>query len=189
MATIQARSSPHGRTHYRVQIRLQGVQRSATFATLAEARHWASVTEGALRAQRQGSTATAAQHTLTELLERYRHEVLPTKSPRTARHQAIHLAWWTQQLGHLRLDQLTPTRLAACRDRLAATRAPGTVNQYLASLSHACSIAVTDWAWLDASPLRRVCRLREPRGRMTSAVACYRPAGTAITAYSIRSSS
>ena len=166
MATIQARPGQHGRSHYRVQIRLQGVYRSTTFPTLADARQWAYVTEGALRAQRQGSTLAAARHTLAELLERYGREILPTKSPRTAVNHATHLAWWTQQLGHLRLDQLTPARLAACRDRLAAARAPGTVNQYLASLSHACSIAVTDWAWLEVSPLRRVRRLREPRGRV-----------------------
>ncbi len=166
MATIQARRGRLGRPHYRVQIRLQGVYRSATFSTLADARQWAYVTEGALRAQRHFPTSEAAHHTLGELLERYGREVLPTKSPRTAVNQAAQLAWWTQQLGHLHLDQLTPARLAACRDRLAADRAPGTVNQYLASLSHACSVAVTEWAWLEASPVRRVRRLREPRGRV-----------------------
>jgi len=166
MATIQARRGRLGRPHYRVQIRLQGVYRSATFPTLADARQWAYVTEGALRAQRHFPTPEAAHHTLGELLERYGREVLPTKSPRTAVHQAAQLAWWTQQLGHLHLDQLTPARLAACRDRLAADRAPGTVNQYLASLSHACRVAVTEWAWLEASPVRRVRRLREPRGRV-----------------------
>jgi integrase len=166
MATIQARRDQHGRAHYRVQIRLQGVYRSATFPTLADARQWAYVTEGALRAQRHFPTLEATHHTLKELLERYGREVLPTKSPRTAVNQAAQLAWWTQQLGHLRLDQLTPARLAACRDQLAVSRAPGTVNQYLASLSHACSVAVTEWAWLEASPVRRVRRLREPRGRV-----------------------
>jgi len=166
MATIQARRGRLGRPHYRVQIRLQGVYRSATFPTLADARQWAYVTEGALRAQQHFPTLEAAHHTLGELLERYGREVLPTKSPRTAVNQAAQLAWWTQQLGHLHLDQLTPARLAACRDRLAADRAPGTVNQYLASLSHACSVAVTEWAWLEASPVRRVRRLREPRGRV-----------------------
>jgi hypothetical protein len=81
MATIQARRDQHGRAHYRVQIRLQGVYRSATFPTLAEARQWAYVTEGALRAQQHFPTLDAAHHTLGELIERYGREVLPTKSP------------------------------------------------------------------------------------------------------------
>ena len=166
MATIQARRDQHGRAHYRVQIRLQGVYRSATFPTLAEARQWASVTEGALRAQRHLPTLDAAHHTLGELLDRYGREVLPTKSPRTAVNQAAQLAWWGAQLGTQRLTEVTPARLAACRDQLAVSRAPGTVNQYLASLSHAFSVAVTEWAWLEASPLRRVRHLREPRGRV-----------------------
>lgn len=166
MATIQARRAQHGRAHYRVQIRLQGVYRSATFPTLAEARQWAYVTEGALRAQRHFPTLEAAHHTLGGLIERYGREVLPTKSPRTAVNQAAQLAWWRTQLGTQRLSDVTPARLAACRDQLAVCRAPGTVNQYLASLSHAFSVAVTEWAWLEASPLRRVRHLREPRGRV-----------------------
>ena len=166
MATIQARPGQDGRAHYRVQIRLQGGYRSATFPTLADARQWAYVTEGALRAQRHFPTLAAAHHTLADLIDRYSREVLPTKSPRTAVNQATHLAWWRAQLGTQRLTAVTPARLAACRDHLAASRAPGTVNQSLASLSHAFSVAMAEWAWLEVSPLRRVRHLREPRGRV-----------------------
>ena len=111
MATIQARRDQHGRPHYRVQIRLQGAYRSATFPTLADARQWAYVTEGALRAQRHFPTLEAAHHTLGELIERYGREVLPTKSPRTAVNQAAQLAWWRAQLGTQRLADVTPARL------------------------------------------------------------------------------
>ena len=119
--------------------------RSATFPTLQEARQWAAVTEGTLRAQRSTLPLEAAYHTLGELLERYGREVLPGKRPGTQAHQGPQLAWWTQQLGRLRLDQVTPARLAACRDLLAQTRAPGTVNRYLAVLSHALTLAVSEW--------------------------------------------
>ena len=50
MASIQKRPGRGGRLGYRVQIRLRGEVRSATFPTLQEARQWATVTEGALRA-------------------------------------------------------------------------------------------------------------------------------------------
>lgn len=66
MATIQARPGRQGRAHYRVQIRLQGVYRTATFPTLAAARQWAAVTEGALRAGRHLPTRNAMHHTVAE---------------------------------------------------------------------------------------------------------------------------
>ena len=166
MATIQARPSRTGRTRYRVQIRLGDARASATFPTLAAARRWATVTEGALRTQRQFPTLEAAHRTLGEVLTRYTRHVLPTKSPRTALNQAIHLAWWQAQLGAPRLLELTPARLTACRDRLAQDRAPATVNRYVSTLSHALTVAVTEWQWLEESPMRRVRRLREPRGRV-----------------------
>lgn len=166
MATIQARPDRTGGTRYRVQIRLGTARASATFATLAAARRWATVTEGALRTQRQFPTLEAAHRTLSAVLVRYDREVLPTKSPRTALNQAIHLTWWQAQLGTTLLLELTPARLTACRDRLAQDRAPATVNRYLSTLSHALHVAVTEWQWLEESPLRRVRRLREPRGRV-----------------------
>jgi integrase len=166
MATIQQRLAHGGRRRYRVQIRLRGVVRSATFPTLQEARQWAAVVEGTLHTPRGTPRLEALYHTLGDLLERYGREVLPGKRPGTQAHQGPQLAWWTEQLGRLRLDQVTPARLAACRDLLAQTRAPSTVNRYTAVLSHAFTLAVREWEWLEASPLTRVRRLREPRGRV-----------------------
>ncbi len=61
---------------------------------------------------------------------------------------------------------MTPAQLVVCRDQLAQTRAPATVNGYLATLRHAFTLAVTEWQWLEDSPVRRVRRLGEPRGRV-----------------------
>jgi hypothetical protein len=52
MPTIEVRPGRKGQKHYRVKIRCAGMVHSATFPTLAEARHWAYVTEGTLRSQR-----------------------------------------------------------------------------------------------------------------------------------------
>jgi hypothetical protein len=91
MATIQKRPGRGGQVRYRVQIRLRGQVRSATFATWHEARHWAAVTEGTLRTQRGTPTREALYHTLGELLERYRRQVLPGKGPGTQAHQGPQL--------------------------------------------------------------------------------------------------
>jgi hypothetical protein len=100
----------------------------ATFATLRVALHWAHVQEAMLRAQT--SLPEAARHTLGDLVARYERDVLRHRPAGTARLQGA-------QLGLLRLGEVTPARLTACRDRLAATRQPATVNRYLAMLSHA----------------------------------------------------
>ena len=141
MASIQKRPGRGGRLGYRVHIRLRGGVRSATFATLQEARQWVPSRKAPSYAPRE-PTCEALYHTLGELLERYRHEALPGKGPGTQAHQEPQLAWWAEQLGRLHLDQVIPARLAACKDRLAQTRAPGTVNRYLAALSHALTLAV-----------------------------------------------
>jgi len=44
--------------------------------------------------------------------------------------------------------------------------ANSTVNRYLAALSHAFTIAVGEWTWVDDSPMRKVRKPKEPRGRV-----------------------
>jgi integrase len=121
--------------------------------------------ESAVFAARAVPGLEAARHTLADVLERYRREVLPRKAQGTQRMQAGHLAWWKNALGYLRLVDLAPARLVECRDQLAQTRTPGTVNHYLATLGHALAVAVREWQWLEASPLRRVQKLRLPPPR------------------------
>lgn len=162
MATIQRRARQNGAQSYRVQVRLKGHRTSATFATWVEARDWASKIESGIRRQ----YAAADGVTLAELLKRYQQEILHRKKQRTQTNQALHLTWWTQTLGLHPVAEVTPARLAACRDELAQTRSPGTVNQYLRTLSHTFSVAIREWSWLEVNPLSRVQPLPEPRGRV-----------------------
>jgi integrase len=173
MASIQKRPGRNGAVRYRVQVRLRGRALSATFPTKVQARQWATQVESGI--QRTHNTSTVVQVTLGELLQRYRREVLPHKRRGTQANQAHHLDWWTEALGPWPMADVTPARLGACRDALAQTRAPGTVNQYLRTLSHAFSVAVNEWGWLDQNPLRRVRLLPEPRGRVRFLTDAERP--------------
>jgi integrase len=81
--------------------------------------------------------------------------------------------WWKDQLGEYTLADTSPALIAECRDRLREgnthlkkQRSPATVNRYLAALSHCFSIAVKEWGWLDDSPMRKVRKMQEPRGRV-----------------------
>jgi integrase len=69
------------------------------------------------------------------------------------------------------LAELTPALIVECRDRLASgggtrQRANSTVNHYLSTFSHALTVAVAEWGWLNGSPMRTVKQLRWPRGRV-----------------------
>jgi integrase len=62
--------------------------------------------------------------------------------------------------------------LAEARDALLAEktprqtiRNPSTINRYLAAFSRALTIAVKEWGWLDDTPMRKVSKPSEGKGR------------------------
>ncbi len=168
MATIERRTAKDGQLVYRVKVRRKGqIPQTATFSKLSDARKWAQVTEGAVLEGRHFTKHEAKRHTLADLIERYIRDVLPRKRASTAYNQERQLRWWQAQLGYCLLADLTPARIAEHRDILAREqRANSTVNRYLVVLSHALTVAVKEWGWLDDSPMRKVMKPKEPRGRV-----------------------
>ena len=173
MAYIQKREAQDGKSRYRVQIRKKGYPiQTATFPRLTDARKWARDTESAIDDGRYFKTSEAKRHTLSELVDRYVLHVLPTK-PKSQKKQTQQLGWWKDQIGDYALAAVTPALIAEYRDRLAQTvnvrgskNSPSTVLRYLAALSHAFTVAVNEWGWLDDNPLRKVTKPTEPRGRV-----------------------
>lgn len=172
MAAIEPRRSDDGSLSYRVKVRLKGhPAATGTFQRLTDAKRWAQSTEAAIREGRYFKTAEAKRHTLGDLVDRYIFEVLPNK-PKNASNSEQHLVWWKSKLGAYLLADVSPALIVKCRNDLLATTtrrgtkmANGTVVRYMASLSHAFSLAVKDWQWIDDSPLRKVSKPKEPRGR------------------------
>jgi integrase len=172
MGAIQTRKTGDGEVRHKAVIRLKGhPTQTATFRRRTDAKDWIQQTEAAIREGRYFKTAEAKRHTVKDLVERYERDVLPGK--RSGDSQKHHFAWWRENYGAYLLSDLTPAMVAEARDRLAGEsthqserRSHGTVNRYLAALSHACTVAVQEWAWLDANPLRKVRKLKEPRGRV-----------------------
>jgi integrase len=144
---------------------------SATFVRKTDARRWAEETEAAIRDGRYFAASESRRHTLAELIDRYIERVLP-RTARSKRDRTQQLKWWKQELGTYTLADVTPSRISDCRDRLIKEGpggrpcGPATVNRYLAALSHALNVARKEWAWIEESPLRRVNKMREPRGRV-----------------------
>jgi integrase len=168
MATIERRTSKNGQLVYRVKMRRRGsLPQTATFTKLSKARKWAQVTEGAAIEGRHFQTSEAKRHTLADLIERYIRDVLPHKDAATADSRERPLRWWQAQLGYCLLADLTPARIAEHRDLLSRERrANSTANYYLKALAPALTVAVREGGWLDDSPMRKVTKLKEPRGRV-----------------------
>ena len=173
MATIEKRVTDDGKTSYRVKVRLKGFPvQSTTFERLTDAKKWASSTESAIKEGRHFKTSEAKRHTLAELIDRYVKDVLSTK-PKNAYNQAQQFDWWKAEIGSYALADVTPALIAQYRDKLAAgstrqgaKRSPATVNRYLAALSVAFTYAVKEWEWVDDTPMRKVTKLKESRGRV-----------------------
>jgi integrase len=173
MATIEKRITDNGETSYRVKIRLKGYPvQTATFKRLTDARKWTQDTESAIREGRHFKTSEAKKHTLADLVDRYIKDVLP-KKPKQAHAQRPQLERWKSELGCYVLADITPALIVECRDKLLTEltprgeqRSPATVVRYMAALSHAFTIAVNEWQWLEISPMSKVKKPTEPRGRV-----------------------
>jgi len=166
MASIEKRTTQGGKLSYRVKVRLKGYPiQTATFERLTDARKWSQHTEAAIREGRHFKTTEAKKHTLADLVDRYVKDVLPTK-PKQIKDQSHQLKWWKDKIGNYLLADVTPPLIVQCRDDLAESRSPATVNRYLAALSHAFTIAINEWEWIEGSPLSKVRKPKEPMGRV-----------------------
>ena len=173
MPSIRKRTNKDGSNSFRVDVRLKGFPpQRATFSRLTDARKWGQQTEAAIRENRYFKTAESRKHTFADLVDRYIKDVIPTK-PDWAKAQESQLNWWKDKLGDYVLGDITPARIIECRDELlngntkrGRQREPATVVRYLSALSHAFTIAVNEWGWLDDNPMRKVKKPKESRGRV-----------------------
>lgn len=179
MATITQRKSEQGKISYQVKVRMKGHPvTSATFDRLTDARKWEQQTEVQIREGRYFQVSEARNRTVAELVDRYSREIMPRK--KSIKSQERQLEWWKDRLGHLTLADVTPAVLTGVRDTLLtepadwdrlkkkgkAPRKPATVNRYMAVISHAFTVAVREWQWVESNPVFRINRLKEPRGRV-----------------------
>jgi len=173
MAYIEKRKGKDGKLSYRAQIRMKGQPtQSATFSRKTDASKWVQDTESAIRDGRHFKTVEAKRHTAGEMIDRYKKIVLPSKGYQEY-NQGLQFDWWKDRIGEYTLAECTPALISECRDELLEKkthlkkkRSPATINRYLAALSHCFTIAVNEWGWLDDSPMRKVRKLKESRGRI-----------------------
>lgn len=114
----------------------------------------------------QNGIATPGEtHTVSELLDAYEREYVVSQAP-TTRYQKYRMyIFFRAELGHLRLDELTPQVLRQWRDSMSARFTQGTVRRYMDLLSGPLTIAVNDYEWLARNPLHQVRKPPEAPGR------------------------
>ena len=173
MARIKTRTATDGTARYTAEVRLKGYPaQTATFKRKTDATKWVQNTESAIREGRHFKTTESKKHTLGDLVDRYIKDVLPTK-PKQAPAQRPQLERWKAELGCYVLADITPALIVEVRDKLLTEsaprgniRSPATVVRYMAALSHAFTIAVNEWQWLEDSPMRKVKKPKESNGRV-----------------------
>lgn len=172
MGAIRESKKKDGAVTYHAEVRLKGYPpQRASFRTRTLAKKWVQDTESSIRDGRHFRTAESKKHTVKDLIDRFINQWLAQFPHRTVR-QTAYLAWWKDRLGHLLLADLTPAILAEARDALLAEktprqtiRNPSTANRYIAAFSRALTIAMKEWGWLDDTPMRKVSKPAEGKGR------------------------
>lgn len=174
MANIEKRNSSTGDVSFRVTVRIKGYPRqSATFSKLTDARKWEQQIEAAMREGRHFKTSAAKKHTVADIIERYLKQ-LEKQSPKRFHDVKTKLEWWKSQIGHCTLADISKSVIAEKRDILLSeiiteskkTRTPATVNRYMTVLSHMFTIVVNEWELLESHPMKKLSKLKEPRGRV-----------------------
>ncbi|HPD83805.1 MAG: site-specific integrase [Alphaproteobacteria bacterium] len=174
MAAIEERENAKGEKSYRVKVRVKGYPvQTATFNTKTEAKAWARNTESAIHEGRYFSFSASKKKTMADLIDRYIEENLPLKSEASQYDQLKQLEYWKDKIGNLTIKEVTPSIITAFRNELKKTkivqtgkmRSNGTVNRYMAVLSHAFTVAMKEWEWTNDNPCMRVSKLKEARGR------------------------
>jgi len=171
MGTIEKRQGKDGKAHYRAKVRLKGhPHESKTFSRRTDAKRWVRSIEAAIDEGRRTTHSEAQRRTLAQLLDKYEAQVLPEKRSQQTQRQM--LSWWRDELGDQKLVYITPAVIADHRDKLlhgytspGSKRSPSTVVRYMAIISHAFTLAVKEWGWVDENPVLKVTKPKEPRGR------------------------
>ena len=148
MAAIRERKDQNGNVSYQAQVRIQGhPPQSKTFQRKTDAKQWAMQAETEIRTGMTIRKNAASRHTVREMLERYRDNVLTDKANGGKDHKT-HIAWWIDELGHYALSEVTTDLVTRSIDkfkksktRLGKPPAPATVLRYMMALSHAFTVA------------------------------------------------
>lgn len=183
MASIQKRVSADGKTSYRVQVRKKGFPPArATFSRITDAKTWATNTEAEMQENRYFKNTASKKKTMSELIDRYLLRVQKDNPKRFPEVRQM-LEWWRGEIGVYmladvskaliseKIEDLTERKKTRFTEEekaaeVTVTISPARVNRYISALSHCINLAVNELEWMQENPLRKISKLKEPRGRI-----------------------
>ncbi len=158
MASIK--QGKNGRWH--VQVRRDGQNYNFTEDSKQDALNAAAVIEAEIIKGNSVLSKMTDRRRMSELIDRY---IFEDRNPKAK--QKGQLEWWSWQLDRVRIHDVSAKILIEKRALLLSDgRSPATANRYMAALSGAFRVAVTEWEWLADNPCRNVRQLTEPKGRV-----------------------
>ncbi|QBE64280.1 tyrosine-type recombinase/integrase [Pseudoduganella lutea] len=160
MASIRQRSGT-----WQARVRRKGYpDEVASFKTKTEAQTWARSIESAMEHGSHQSIQAAKDVLLSDILQRYRNEVTPSK--RGAQREAEGIQFMLRQkIASYSMLNLTPGVVAAYRDERLRTVGAGTIIRELSILSGIISHARKEWGLPTANPCALVRKPQTPPGR------------------------
>lgn len=136
----------------------------ASFKTKTEAQAWARSIESAMDQGSYHSTQSAKDILLADVLQRYMHEVTPSK--RGAQREAEGIQFMMRQkIASYSMTNLTPAVIAGYRDDRLKTVSAGTIIRELSILSGIISHARKEWSLPTTNPCALVRKPPTPPGR------------------------
>jgi len=158
MATIRKRGSS-----WQAQVRKKGQTLSKTFEKKADAQAWATEVEGQIGKGTFVNPTFAERMTLSELLDRFEAEILPSlRGQKAEKTRVRHLR---RELGKRTLVELTPCRLAEFRQERLKVLGPQSVKHELGLLNRVLKLAHSEWGISLPGGVPAVKAPRLPHGR------------------------
>lgn len=161
MATIRKRGE-----RWQAQVRRGGVAPvSKTFLRKADAQLWARKCEVAIDHGEFRDPQKLQMNSLADLLTRYIQEITPQKKGASAEKYRIN-RFLRDDIASLTLKQLTPSRLAAYRDKRLKEVSSAAVRRELTILSHCFEKARKEWGLsIPQNPLAEIERPKDSKPR------------------------
>jgi integrase len=153
---------------WRAFVRVKGFPaQTKVFRLKSEAKEWAEQEEANLKA---GKYVPSSSRTVDELIQKYRDDVLAFRK-NNGGNQRFLLNWWSDKIGNLKVQEVTPQLLDAMRNRLRRSKnkagrihSPANVNRYFSLISAVFRSAVL-WGWIRENPMRDITKIPETPGR------------------------
>ena len=148
---------------WRVEVCVNGIRRSATRDTKADAKAWAAKTETEIRNQVLG---LGTDHTLNDALDRYATDVSPTHKGHKWELKRIELIRREfPRLCAMQMRKITTDDLVRWRDTRGQSVAAGSVLREISLLSSVFNVARKEWKWINSNPFADLTKPPQPQHR------------------------